>query len=116
MMNQMVLIGRIANTPQLKELDDGRKVTNLTLAVPRSFKNANGEYDTDFVDISLWKSIAENTVEYCKKGDLIGVKGRIQTNQIDGKNTMSVVAEKITFLSTRKKNDDDYKNEKEMEM
>ena len=108
MMNQAVLIGRIVREPDLRETENGNKVCNLTLAVPRSFKNELGEYETDFVDVVLWKNIAENTREYCKQGDLIGVKGRIQTNtkedeNEDKKHFMNIVAEKVTFLSSKSK-------------
>ena len=83
------------------------KVTNITLAVPRSFKNANGEYDTDFISCVLWKGVAESTVEYCKKGDLVGIKGRIQTRDVDlddetHKKYVEVIAEKVTFLSSNR--------------
>ena len=82
MLNYAVLVGRIAKEPELKDTDKG-KVSNITLAVPRSFKNSNGEYDTDFISCVLWKGIAESTVQYCKKGDLVGVKGRIQTRDVE---------------------------------
>ena len=80
----------------------------LPLAIPRSFKNADGEYETDFVECTLWNNIAENTAEYCKKGDIVGVKGRLQTNNYekeDGSKVfkLDVVAEKVTFLSSRSK-------------
>ncbi len=106
MMNQIVLVGRIAIDPEIKELDDGKKVSNLRLAVPRSFKNADGEYETDFLDVTLWNSIAQNTMEYCKTGDIVGVKGRMQNNiyeKEDGKKEykMNIIAEKVTFLSSR---------------
>ena len=108
MLNQAVLVGRIVREPEVKELENGSKVSNITLAVPRSFKNAEGEYDTDFVDVVLWKGVAESTAEYCNKGDLIGVKGRIQTNTRedengDVKSFMNIVAEKVTFLSSKAK-------------
>lgn len=48
MLNQTVIVGRLVSDPELRETDGGKKVTNVTLAVPRSFKNVNGEYDTDF--------------------------------------------------------------------
>lgn len=76
MLNQIVLVGRIAVDPEIKEFDDGKKVSNLRLAVPRSYKNADGEYETDFLDVTLWNGAAQNTMEYCKKGDIVGVKGR----------------------------------------
>ncbi len=74
MLNQTVLVGRIVRDPELRETESGNKVTNLTLAVPRSYKNSNGEYDTDFIPCVLWRGVAENVTEYCHKGDLIGNK------------------------------------------
>ena len=106
MLNQAVLVGRIVKDPELKDTDKG-KVTNITLAVPRSFKNTNGEYDTDFISCVLWKGVAESTAEYCKKGDLVGIKGRIQTRDVEledetHKKYVEVIAEKVTFLSSKK--------------
>lgn len=107
MLNQTVLVGRLVKDPELRETDSGNKVTNITLAVPRSYKNIHGEYDTDFISCVLWKGIAENTVEYVKKGDLLGVKGRLQSRSYeiedDKRFVMEVVAEKITFLSSKNK-------------
>ena len=107
MLNQAVLVGRIVQTPELKETDNGKKLTRVTLAVPRSFKNSNGEYETDFISCVMWKGVAENTVEYCKQGDLVGIKGRIQTRDVEleddtHKKYVEVVAEKVTFLSSKK--------------
>ncbi|MGE5456177.1 MAG: single-stranded DNA-binding protein [Ignavibacteriales bacterium] len=59
MLNQTVIVGRIVRDPELRETESGKKVTNITLAVPRSFKNINGQYDTDFIPCVLWKGIAE---------------------------------------------------------
>lgn len=106
MLNQAVLVGRIVQEPELRDTEKG-KVTNITLAVPRSFKNSNGEYDTDFISCVLWKGVAESTVEYCKKGDLVGIKGRIQTKNVEledqtHKQYVEVIAEKVTFLSSKK--------------
>lgn len=108
MLNQTIIVGRIVKDPELRETDNGRKVANITLAVPRSFKNSNGEYETDFINCVLWKGIAESTVEYCKKGDLVGVKGRIQSREYEvdeetKKQVVEVVAEKVTFLSALRK-------------
>lgn len=108
MLNQTVIVGRLVKDPELYETEKGNKVTNITLAVPRSFKNMDGEYDTDFISCVLWKGIAENAVEYCKKGDLLGVKGRIQSRKIDideqtKREVLEVVAEKVTYLSSRSK-------------
>ena len=106
MLNQLVVIGRLVKDPELRKTESGRNVTNITLAVPRSYKNVNGEYDTDYVDCVLWNTVAESTTEYCKKGDLIGVKGRVQTRIYEKdeqkKYATEIVAEKITFLSSKK--------------
>ncbi len=106
MLNQAVLVGRLVRDPELYETENGNKVTNITLAVPRSYKNAEGTYDTDFVHCVLWKGVAENTVNYCKKGDLLGVKGHLQSRMIQmdeetKRQVVEVVAEKVTYLSSR---------------
>ena len=110
MLNQAVLVGRLVKDPELHETESGNKVTSITLAVPRNFKNVNGEYDTDFVPCVLWKGVAENTVEYCRKGDLLGVKGHVQTRDIEvdedvKRKLVEIVAEKVTFLSSKKQAD-----------
>ena len=110
MLNQAVLVGRIAQDPELKETEKG-KVANITLAVPRSFKNTEGKYDTDFISCVLWKGVAESTVEYCKKGDLVGIKGRIQTRDVEfedetHKRYVEVIAEKVTFLSSKRQEEE----------
>ena len=105
MLNQTVLVGRVVDDPKVVETENGKKVSNVILAVPRSYKNVNGEYETDYINCTLWNQIATNTVEYCRKGDMLGVKGRIETSSYekDGerKYKTNVIAERVTFLSTR---------------
>ena len=102
MLNQLVLVGRIVRKPELSVSENTKKYSFITLAVPRSFKNVNGEYDTDFIDCILWDSVAASTVKYCDKGDIVGVKGRIQSRQIEKddskKYLLEIIAEKVTFL------------------
>lgn len=107
MLNQIVLVGRLVSDPEIKETENGNKVSYITLAVPRSYKNSDGIYETDFIPCLLYKGIAENAVEYCKKGDVIGVKGRIQTKQEENKNIIEIVAERVTFLSSRKETEEE---------
>lgn len=106
MLNQTVIVGRLVKDPELYETESGNKVTYITLAVPRSYKNVNGEYDTDFIPCVLWKGVAENTSEYCHKGDLLGVKGRLQSRIVEKdeekKSVMEFIAEKVTYLSSKK--------------
>lgn len=106
MLNQSILVGRVCDDVKLVEED--RTFTKLTLAVPRSYKNENGEYDTDFIDCILYGALAENVVEYCKKGDLVGVKGRMQNEMFeDGRKSTIVIADKVTFLSSSKGDEKD---------
>lgn len=105
MLNHVILVGRLTSTPEVKVLDNGKKRSSVVLAVPRNYKNTSGEYETDFVDCVLWTTVAENTAEYCKVGDMIGVKGRLQSRYLENadgvkKKKTEVVAERITFLSS----------------
>lgn len=101
MLNQITLVGRLVQDLEIKELENGRKVTNITLAVKRSYKNSDGIYETDFIPCIVWNEMAENAAEYCKKGDSIGVRGRLQ--RLEG-NELQVIAEKVTLLSSKKEN------------
>lgn len=96
MVNQVILVGKLTNKPILEERGD-KVYSKITLATPRSYKNINGEYDTDFIDVVLINKIAESCVEYCKQGDTIGVRGNLQ--RLKDK-ILEVHAEKITFLSS----------------
>ena len=107
MLNQIVIVGRLTGNPEVAKLEDGKEKSQITLAIPRTYKNADGEYETDFVDCILWGGVATNTSEYCKKGDIIGVKGRIQTSNYENEygekqKLTQIIAEKVTFLSSNK--------------
>ena len=99
MLNQFTLVGRITKTPEMIENKDGSKFTIINLTEPRTYKNENGEYDTDFIDCTLLKGIAENTCEYCKKGDMVGIRGRIQN--LNNTAQLQLIAEKVIFLSSK---------------
>ena len=99
MLNQFTLVGRITKIPEMMENQDGSKFAIINLAIPRTFKNENGEYDTDFIDFTLWKGIAENVCEYCKKGDIVGIRGRIQN--LNNTAQLQLIAEKVSFLSSK---------------
>jgi single-strand DNA-binding protein len=107
MLNQVILVGRLTDDLEVVETENENKVTSLNLAVQRSFKNADGVYETDFIRCVLWNVIAENTAEYCHKGDIVGIKGRLQVSSYDDKDgtkkyVTEVIAEKVTFLSSKK--------------
>lgn len=106
MLNQVILVGRLTRDIKINKTESGKKIANLSLAIPRSFKNMDGIYDTDYVDCILWDNVALNTSEYCHKGDIVGIKGRIQSRIVEHNekksNILEVVAEKVTFLTTKK--------------
>lgn len=107
MLNQVVLVGRLTRDVIVNKSDKGIKVATVSLAIPRSFKNADGVYDTDFVDCVAFDNVATNTSEYCSKGDIVGIKGRIQSRIIENDDkkeyATDIVCEKITFLSSHVK-------------
>ncbi len=106
MINQVVLVGRLTKDPELKYTPSGNAVSNFTLAVNRPFKNQQGENEADFVQCVAWRKQAESLVTYMKKGSLIGITGRIETRNFEGKDgrrvyVTEVVAESIQFLESR---------------
>ncbi|NMA50366.1 MAG: single-stranded DNA-binding protein [Mollicutes bacterium] len=107
-MNNVVLVGRLTDNPTVSTMDNGKKITSVNVAVTRNYKNTDGIYETDFIRCVLWNGIAESTAEYCKKGDVIGIKGRLQSSSYEDENQKihyitEVVAERVTFLSSKPK-------------
>ena len=101
MLNQVVIVGILIENIELKETENGTKKATVTLAVPRSYKNNEGEYETDFIRCRLYGKVAENTAEYCEKGYIIGIRGTLQSYKYEDKSYLKVVAEKVTFLSNK---------------
>ncbi len=93
-MNNFMLVGRIEKTEEMKDY------TVITIAVNQQFKNANGEYETNHININTYGTVSERTMEYCKIGDVIGAKRRLQ--KLDGDDSLKLIADRVTFLSTRK--------------
>lgn len=104
-MNQVILVGRLAHDPEITILDDGTQRTVVNLAISKTFKNKDGIYETDFIKIILWNGIASATKDYCHKGDVIGIKGRLQSRTYEDsehikKHILEVIADKVTFISS----------------
>ena len=119
MLNQIILVGRLTKDLELKEGENESKYTIMNLAIPRSFKNSEGQYDTDFINCCAFDLVATNTCEYCKKGDIVGVKGRVQSRVIENEDSKEyrkeIIAEKVTFLSSSKSKDEEQDNDKEQD-
>lgn len=96
MLNYTVLVGRIYRIVDDTFMNAGIK---LVMSIPRSIKNEEGAYPSDYITVQLKGSVANSTLEYCKVGDLVGVKGTLQCeNEYDA---VIVIAEKVTFLSSK---------------
>lgn len=94
MLNQIVMVGRI------KEIRDNYPLIVIEVAKP--FKNNKGEYEKDVFNIDLLEGIHSNIINFCKINDLVGIKGRVSSN--NGQD-IKIIAEKVTFLSSSKKGD-----------
>ena len=105
MLNQIILVGRLTSNIELVKDEKGAKYANITLAIPRNYKNEKGEYDTDFISVIAYDNIAKNTSDYCKKGDIVGVKGRVA--KLNNDDSMMIICEKLTFLSSEKKKENE---------
>lgn len=106
-MNSINLIGRLTENPEMRQTQSGTAVTNFSIAVPRDYKDQNGEYPTDFIQIQAWRHTAEFVCKYFVKGARVGVTGQIQTSKYkdrDGNNRTSVyvVASAVDFADAKK--------------
>ncbi len=107
-MNNVILVGRLVSDPELEEFETEKQKTMINLVVPRNFKNADGMYEADFIRCILWNGIAINTTKYCSKGDVVAVRGRIQTSSYEDdenirKYKTEVIAQSISFVAPHPK-------------
>lgn len=105
-MNRVMLIGRLTAKPELRYTASNVPFARFTLAVNRTFSNGNGERETDFLNIIVWRKQAENICNYLNKGSLVSVEGRIQTGSYDDKDgnkryTTDIVADSVQFLESK---------------
>ncbi len=107
MLNRIVLIGRLTADPALRFTPNGVAVCGFTLAVDRPFKNQQGERETDFIDIVVWRKLAETCANHLSKGRLVGVEGRLQVRSYEAQDgskrkAAEVIADNIQFLDRAK--------------
>lgn len=104
MINQFIANGRTTKDIELKYTKSQIPVAMFTLAVNRSFKNASGDYDTDFINCIAYRGTAELLNKYVKKGDLIGIEGRLQTRSYEKDDkkvyVSEIIIENIDFLAS----------------
>lgn len=105
--NRVVLMGNITRDIELRYIQSGMAVTDVTLAVNDRRKSNSGEWveETTFVDVTLWGRTAEVAGEYLSKGSPILVEGRLKLDQweTDGqkRSKLRVVGERMQMLGTR---------------
>lgn len=107
MINKVILIGRLTANPELRYTSSGIGVATFTLAVDRTFKNKQGEKETDFINIVVWRQLSELCVQYLVKGQQAAVEGRISTRNYENKQgqkvyVTEVVADNVQFLGGKK--------------
>lgn len=106
MINNVTIVGRVVRDLELRYTPNGIASTKFTVAVNRPFKGQNGEQEADFISVQAWRKQAENAANYLKKGNLVGITGRIQTGSYEGQDgkriyTTDIVADSIQFLEPK---------------
>lgn len=106
MLNRVTLVGRLTKDAELRRTSSGKAVASFTLAVNRNFKTGDGQ-DADFINVVAWGKVAENTANYCSKGSLVSVDGRLQTRTYENNQGQKVfvteiVADSVQFIDTRR--------------
>lgn len=107
MINNVTLIGRLTRDAELRYTPSNIATAQFNIACNRNFKNANGEYDADFINCVMWREQAERFCNWTKKGMLVGITGRIQTRSYEGNDgkrvyMTEVVADNFQLLESRK--------------
>ena len=107
MLNRVALVGRMTKDPELRRTGNGKAVASFNLAVNRNFKTGDGQ-EADFLNIAAWGKVAENTANYCSKGSLVSVDGRLQSRSYENNQgqkvfVTEVVADSVQFLDHKKK-------------
>lgn len=106
MINTFLIEGSLQEIHELKETDRGIKYSRITLNVERPFRNSEGTFEMDTIDVELWRGIAEICYENSKPGDMMGIQGRIQSSKLttaEGKPFIAYkfIAEKVSFLTKK---------------
>lgn len=103
MLNRVILIGRLTRDPELRFTASGVAVASFSIAVDRPYSNQQGERETDFIRIVVWRKLAEICANNLGKGRLVAVDGRLQIRSYDGQDgtrrqVAEVVGENVRFL------------------
>ena len=105
-MNKCILVGNLTKDPELTTTSNGVAVCRFAIAVSRRYANSDGERETDFLNIVVWRNLGENCHKFLKKGSKVGIVGNIQSRSYDATDgtkryVTEIVAEEVEFLSTK---------------
>ncbi|HGU0171329.1 TPA: single-stranded DNA-binding protein [Streptococcus pyogenes] len=120
MLNRVVLVGRLTKDPEFRTTPSGVEVSTFTLAVNRTFTNAQGEREADFINVVVFRKQAKNVNDYLSKGSLAGVDGRVQSRNYENNEgrrvfVTEVVADSVQFLDTKGNNKQNNQPQKQQE-
>lgn len=112
-MNRVILVGNLTKDPELTTTSSGVSVCQFRIAVQRRFSNQNGERETDFFTVVVWRGQAENCAKYLRKGSKAGVVGSLQTRSYDAQDgtkryVTEVVADEVEFLTSKSSGEGDF--------
>ena len=116
MINNVTLVGRLTRDPELRYTPSNVAVATFSLAVNRNCKNQAGDREADFISCIMWRQQAENFANWCKKGNLVGITGRIQTRSYDNQQVQRIYVTEVvaeSFQTLEKK--DNSANQSSME-
>jgi single-strand DNA-binding protein len=107
MLNKAILIGRLTADPNLRYTQLGNAVANFTLAVDKPYVGQDGERGVDFIDVVVWRKLAETCANHLHKGRLVAVEGRLEIRSYDDqqgirRKAAEVVADNVRFLDRGK--------------
>lgn len=110
-MNKSIIMGRLTAQPELRQTQNGTASCRFTVAVNRRFKNANGEYDADFITCVAWRQTAEFVSRYFSKGSMICVEGSLRTGSYQDRNhsdvthyTTDLYVDNVEFCGSKSNN------------
>ena len=119
-MNRVELVGRLTAKPELRYTSSNLPYARFSIAINRTFSNAQGERETDFINVVVWRKQAENVANYLDKGSLVSVEGRLQSGNYTDKDgnkryTLDVQADNVQFLESKaqsqsRQNNSNYSN------
>ena len=106
MLNHVSIMGRLARDPELRTTTSGKSVVSFTIATDRNRKDANGQNQTDWIQMTAWGKTAEFICKYFQKGSMIAIDGRLQSKTYQDKNgnnrtDMEVVVEEVNFVGAK---------------